>query len=109
MKNIDEYLKFTDTTAIYPDAGTGRHVELIYLALGLSGESGEVAEKIKKSIRDGKLDLESLKMELGDVFWYLTRLCAWCGVNPSEVLKLNIEKLSSRRDRNKLKGSGDDR
>jgi len=74
--SMKEYQAFTRTTAIYPEANTGSTNELMYLSLGLAGESGEVANKIKKLYRDGDGAEKRLKIgaELGDVFWYAVRL-----------------------------------
>lgn len=87
---------------------------MIEKALGLTGEAGEVAEIIKKSIRDkgGKLtpeDKEALKKELGDVLWYLSNLSMSIGVSLGKVAKDNIDKLESRQKRGKIHGSGDNR
>ncbi len=106
---IDEYTKATAQTAIYPDAGTGRDLELYYLALGLTSESGEVAGKVKKLIRDGKLDAGNLAYELGDCFWYLCRLCEAIGYSASDILDINMTKLLKRKDSGTLQGSGDNR
>ena len=68
-----------------------------YLGLGLNGEAGEVAEHLKKHIRDGKeIDIEELKKELGDVLWYLTNLCEAYGFSIEEIAEKNIEKLRER-------------
>jgi NTP pyrophosphatase (non-canonical NTP hydrolase) len=89
-------------------------VQLIYGALGLNGESGEVAEKVKKIIRDqgGVLTEENkadIRKELGDALWYIS-LCAHAiGCSLDEIAKNNIEKLSSRKQRGVLSGSGDNR
>ena len=107
--DIDDYLLETDKTAIYPGANSRSLNEGTYLALGLVGEAGEVAEKMKKLIRDNSLDNDLFKKELGDVFWYLVRLCQWAGSNPSEILTSNVIKLRDRQSRNKLHGSGDSR
>lgn len=107
--DIDEYAILADEYAIYPEANTGSIPEAMYLALGLAGESGEVAEKIKKLYRDNKLVAEDLEKELGDVFWYLTRLCAWLEVQPSTILEKNLKKLEDRKNRNVIKGNGDNR
>ena len=101
--NFDEYQKFARSTAIYPD-----ECKVVYPALGLCGEAGEVAEKVKKNIRDGK-SLDGLALELGDVLWYISTLADDLGVTLEEVAKTNIEKLQSRMERNKIKGDGDNR
>jgi NTP pyrophosphatase (non-canonical NTP hydrolase) len=80
-----------------------------YFALGLCGESGEVAEKIKKGLRDGKLDRDDLVLELGDVLWYVSQLANVAEIELAEVAKRNIEKLQSRKRRDKISGSGDKR
>ena len=101
---LDAYQDFTDETAIYPeDKG------LEYTALGLASEAGEFAGKIKKWIRDGKKDDEALVAELGDVLWYVAQAAAAMDVHLSDVAKTNVEKLKSRKERNVLGGSGDDR
>jgi len=109
MNNIDEYSEWTIHTAKYTGAGTGNDSELTYLALGLNGEAGEVAEKIKKRIRDETWDHQSFVKELGDVFYYLCRLCESVNVPPSEILAVNQEKLIKRLQENKIQGSGDNR
>jgi NTP pyrophosphatase (non-canonical NTP hydrolase) len=105
-----EYQKKSRKTAIYPQTGKN----YIYPTLGLAGEAGEVAEKIKKVIRDkkGKIDKETSKeieKELGDVLWYVSQLASELKLNLNDVAKKNIEKLYSRMGRGKLKGSGDNR
>ena len=107
MNDIDQYLNFTHQTAKYP--GVGTTLEGMYLALGLTGEAGEVAEKMKKLHRDGVLDKERTAKELGDVFWYLVRLCNWLGYQPSEIIEMNTEKLAKRLLDGTIKGNGDDR
>lgn len=102
--NFDQYQDFTDDTAIYPeDKG------LEYTALGLASEAGEFAGKVKKWIRDGKKDDDALVAELGDVLWYVAQAAAAMGVHLSDVAKMNVDKLKSRKERNVLGGSGDDR
>ena len=88
--------------------------EIWYYALGAFGEQGEVAEKIKKLYRDnkGKYDQSwviELEKEIGDVLWYLARLAAKFDTTLENCAKSNIEKLKSRKKRNKLSGSGDNR
>ena len=106
---LNDYLEATNQVAIYPEAGTGSDLELYYLSLGLTSEAGEVAGKIKKLIRDGKLDIGNLAYELGDCFWYLARLCDAIGYEPEDILTININKLLKRKENNTLSGSGDAR
>ncbi len=108
--DFDQYQRFAKTTAIYPNQGKN----FIYPTLGLAGEAGEVAEKIKKIIRDdnGKITKEKkeeLEKELGDVLWYVAQLSTEIGLKMSKVAATNVEKLSSRKSRGKVKGSGDNR
>jgi NTP pyrophosphatase (non-canonical NTP hydrolase) len=82
--------------------------------LGLCGETGEIAEKIKKLIRDKKAILDEefiseIKKELGDVLWYLAVLAKQFDLNLNDIAEKNIEKLASRKERNVLSGSGDER
>ena len=107
--NLHDYTRATNETAIYPEAGTGADLELYYLALGLTSEAGEVAGKIKKLIRDNKYDPGAIAYELGDVFWYLVRLCNAIGYKPTEIMEININKLLKRKASDTIKGSGDDR
>ena len=109
LQSFYEYEKMVGNTAVYPDAN-GRTVQaLSYCALGLAGESGEYAEKIKKLIRDGTFHSELVAKELGDVLWYLTRSANELGYTLQQIAEMNIVKLSDRKDRGVLKGSGDER
>ena len=101
--NFDDYQKLAISTAIYPE-----EYKIIYPTLGLCGESGEVAEKIKKHIRDGK-SLNGLKKELGDVLWYIAALAEDLDISLQDVAELNIQKLSDRKERNVISGDGDNR
>ena len=101
--NFNEYQKIARSTAIYP-----KEYKVIYPALGLCGEAGEVAEKIKKNIRDGK-SLDGVGLELGDVLWYISALADDLGVTLEEVAQANVDKLTSRKERNMISGSGDNR
>ena len=108
--DFDNYQIEARRTAIYPD----KDKNFVYPTLGLVGESGEVAEKIKKVLRDknGTFDYESklaLKKELGDVLWYLSNLCDELEFSLSDVAQANLEKLNLRLSRGKISGSGDDR
>lgn len=99
------------STATYPDRGTGA---LTYPVLGLNGEAGEVAEKLKKIIRDhgGEIDAtqrDALIKELGDVLWYVAACCHELDVPMQEVARRNLEKLASRKQRGVISGTGDER
>ena len=107
---LNDYQQQSRQTARYPDAGNN----LIYPTLGLTGEAGEVADKVKKLIRDrgGVVDerfTEDVALELGDVLWYVAQLAQELGYDLEEVAAANLDKLSSRAARGRLGGSGDDR
>ena len=100
---FDEYQEFARSTAIYPE-----DCKVVYPTLGLCGEVGEVAEKIKKHMRDGNT-LFGVGLELGDVLWYISALADDLGITLEEIAQANIDKLASRMNRGKLGGSGDER
>ena len=107
---LNDYQRESRKTALYPDVGSNA----IYPTLGLVGEAGEVAEKVKKVLRDknGIFDNESklgIKKELGDVLWYISNLCTELNFNLDEVALQNLEKLKLRSAKGKISGSGDDR
>jgi NTP pyrophosphatase (non-canonical NTP hydrolase) len=102
---FDDYQEAASKTAIYPP-----NVKVFYPALGLAGEVGEVANKIKKHYRDlTPLDREELAKELGDVLWYVSALASDLGVSLGYVATENLKKLNSRKERGVLGGSGDER
>ena len=82
---------------------------LVENTLGLVGEAGEVAEKIKKKVRDGNIDIQGLQKELGDVIFYWYALHGALGLDPETTKNMNKEKLTSRKERGTLQGSGDNR
>ena len=97
-------------TARYPDAGANP----IYPTLGLCGEAGEVADKVKKVLRDrqGSFSPEviaDLQLELGDVLWYVAQLATELGLELEQIAQTNLDKLASRAARNVIGGSGDRR
>lgn len=107
---FEEYQKESRKTAVYPNVGEN----FVYPTLGLVGEAGEVAEKIKKILRDdgGIVSEEKRKeiaKELGDVLWYLAQISSELKLSLEEIAALNIEKLKSRAERGMLHGSGDNR
>ena len=101
---LSSYQKVAASTAIYPT----QHA-ITYPALGLAGEAGEVANKVKKIIRDGKLDKSALGAEIGDCLWYIAAICRDLNLDLGEIAKANLEKLQDRKARGTLKGSGDKR
>ena len=106
--DMNDYQAQARTTAIYPE-----DLGLIYTALGLTGESGEVAEKVKKMIRDGT-ELNIVKkgeiaLELGDVLWYIANLAHEIGVSLETIAKTNIKKINNRAENDTIKGIGDQR
>ena len=80
----------------------------MYPALGLCGEAGEVANKVKKIIRDKKIDVD-IGGEIGDVLWYCAMLADYFDANLGKIMEDNINKLQSRKSRGTLGGSGDNR
>lgn len=88
---------------------TTHNTRLVENTLGLAGEAGEVAEKVKKLMRDSEFSKEEVVKELGDVLFYVTALANHIGSNLQTVANTNIKKLHDRKDRNKIKGSGDNR
>lgn len=83
-------------------------------ALGLVGEAGETADKIKKIIRDKNGiptddDKAEIAKELGDVLWYVSNLARYLNTSLEDIAKMNLDKLESRKKRNLLHGAGDNR
>jgi NTP pyrophosphatase (non-canonical NTP hydrolase) len=97
-------------TAIFP-----KHQALEYLTLGLTGEAGEIANKVKKFIRDGASKDEYLAKrieigyEIGDVLWYCAVLAEELEMNLGHIMENNLQKLADRKKRGTLSGSGDNR
>ena len=109
IKGLNEYQQRALETAIYPEGK-----KIIYPTLGLTGEAGEVADKVKKVLRDNEqvFDEERCKaiaLELSDVMWYCATLANDLGYTLQDIAEMNYEKLSSRKKRGKIGGSGDNR
>lgn len=112
--DFDEYQEFASTTDIVVGPKRSRIDHLQYLALGLTGEAGEVADKTKKIVRDQHGDISSnneldIVAEVGDLLWYASRIADILGFDLSTVAQANIQKLRSRQARGVLGGSGDNR
>ena len=110
MEHFNQYQKRALETAMYPNIGQN----IIYPALGLTGEAGEVSELIKKMIRDDGGTLteqrrEKLLKELGDVLWYVAVVAHEAGLMLGDVAQVNLDKLARRKEEGKITGSGSDR
>ena len=108
--NFSEYQLKSRKTAGYPAIGH----PVIYPALGLVNEAGEVAGKIKKVFRDQEGQInedtrEALKAELGDVLWYIAQVATELGLELDDIAQHNITKLYDRLERGKIRGDGDNR
>ncbi|MCD5382119.1 MAG: nucleoside triphosphate pyrophosphohydrolase family protein [Candidatus Pacebacteria bacterium] len=107
---FSEYQKQSRETVVYPDAGNN----YVYPTLGLAGEGGEIANKVKKIARDNAGTLsdevrEALKGELGDVLWYAAQLATELDLSLEDIAEENIVRLQSRKARGTLHGDGDTR
>lgn len=105
---FDEYQKRALTTA--RDEGN----EFFHRVLGLVGETGEIAEKIKKLVRDhdgdlDKLDKDDIAKELGDTMWYVATLADYLGLKLEDIAQRNLDKLADRKKRDVIQGAGDNR
>ena len=107
--NFQEYQNESKKTSVYKELGVDN---VLYLMTALTGEIGEVAEKIKKTYRDNKGDFDEerkvlLQKEFGDVLWCLSQLCTELGISFDEVATSNIEKVFSRKERDAVHVGGD--
>ena len=108
--DLDDYQRAALRTAAPRD----KKNELLHLVLGLVGESGEIAEKFKKWVRDldsdeTRIDRDDVAKELGDVLWYVAVLADYLDLSLDDIGQANIAKLASRQQRGVLGGSGDNR
>ena len=106
---LNEYQQCALETAQYP-----QEFKIIYPALGMNGEAGEVADKVKKVIRDNNLTFSEerrieIAKEIGDVLWYCATLAHDIGFSLEEIGRMNYEKLMSRKQRGRIGGNGDNR
>lgn len=115
---LNDYQKCALETAVYQ-----KEYKIIYPALGMNGEAGEVADKVKKVLRDSEVILrdgtgaiilpdakrEELAKEVGDVLWYVATMAYDLGYSLEEIAEMNYAKLKSRQQRNQLSGDGDNR
>lgn len=106
---FNEYQQRAATTAIFP-----QEMAVVYPTIGLAGETGEVAEKVKKTIRDHNGEFtperrDEIAKELGDVLWYVAAIARDLGLSLDDVAQKNVDKILSRHGRNMLHGEGDER
>lgn len=97
--DANQYQKMAGRTLIdKPDARyTDHEIMMVWNAIGLAGEAGEVADHIKKGVfHQHGIDRDKLVKELGDVLWYVAALCTTLGVSLSDVMEQNITKLLKR-------------
>ena len=109
VSDLDMYQQVAKTTAIYP-----REQAIIYPTLGLTGEAGEVANKVKKIYRDGtnkisKNHVQEISAEIGDCLWYVALLADDIGCKLSDIANANLIKLENRKKKGTIHGSGDTR
>ena len=107
--DVNVYQEKAVATAIYPETH-----KITYPALGMAGEAGEVANKVKKIIRDGKKSLpddwqQQLASEIGDVLWYCAALARDLDMSLATIMAANLDKLKARQEQGTLGGSGDKR
>ena len=107
ISTFKEYQTEARKTAWYDPA-----LKITYTTMGLVGEAGELANKVKKILRgdtNRQELIDGIRGEMGDVLWYLSALADDIGVDLSEIADENIQKLRSRQQRDKIKGGGDNR
>lgn len=109
IHTFDDYQVAAAKTAVYPE-----QTKVVYPALGLAGEAGEVANKVKKIFRDDDMVVTDkrtaqIRKEIGDVMWYVATLCTDLGLNLGDVCRENAAILASRQERETLQGDGDER
>lgn len=112
--DFDDYQRRAAKYDLYEKPNNLKEVAFSEKVLGLAGEAGETADKIKKILRDedGEATIEdknAVAKELGDTLWYIAAISRYLDIPLSEVASGNLEKLESRLKRNKLHGAGDER
>lgn len=114
IMDFNEYQKIAGTTDVGTSAQDNIKPGWMYYVLGIGGETGELLEHVKKHFRDdyGQMTPERLGdivSEIGDIQWYLARLCSHLGLDFEEVFIKNCEKLARRKEKNLIHGDGDNR
>tara|TARA_Y100000034_G_scaffold106734_1_gene135664 strand:+ start:374 stop:706 length:333 start_codon:yes stop_codon:yes gene_type:complete len=108
---FDEYQLQARVFADYPKID---EENIVYAALGLAGEAGELSNKVKKIFRDDGGHLrngrrEAIKHELGDILWYVAELCSVLELKMNDVAFMNLSMLLARTERDEIHGDGDNR
>ena len=111
---MNEYQTKAAEYDLFKATGDFNTVAFVEKVLGLVGEAGETADKIKKVLRNkngiiSDEDRIEIAKELGDTLWYTATVARYIGVSLEDVAKMNLEKLESRKQRNLLSGEGDNR
>lgn len=111
---LDRYQTKALDTAVYPGRGTGDVIARAYVGHKLAGECGEVNEHLGKALRDDNGAITDdrrakLRLEIGDVLWYVAALASELGLTLSDIADANLAKLAKRKAAGTLKGSGSDR
>lgn len=106
---LNKYQQLVETTRIYPE-----DMKIVYPCLGLSGEVGEVCDRIKKIYRDKEgvfsyYDKQEIAKEMGDVLWYLASLATDLDLNMNDIAFTNTQKILNRKQNGKISGNGDNR
>lgn len=121
MDSFKDYQEQAAATAVYQEAINNLEAEelkrllrVAYTSLGLAGEAGELANKVKKLLRGDAHTINffsraDLALGLGDVLWYIAAMAGELGYTMADVAKLNIDKLADRKERDAIKGAGDER
>ncbi|CAN5717476.1 nucleoside triphosphate pyrophosphohydrolase family protein [soil metagenome] len=107
-------MTFNDYQQKALETASDKQNELFHRILGLVGETGEIAEKMKKIVRDhdsdfSRLDKADMTKELGDVLWYVATLADYLDIKLDDIAEVNVAKLAERKSRGTLAGSGDNR
>lgn len=111
---IKDYSQQAISTDLFSGAKSISDPAMLEKVFGLVGESGEVAEKFKKLLRDkdgqaSDEDKKEIAKELGDILWYINSVGLYLGYELDEIAQMNLDKVLSRKSRGLTKGSGDNR
>lgn len=111
INTLDDYTDFVKETSILTEVNLH---PVAYAALGMTGEAGEVSDKVKKIFRDkngvfSEIDRLDIERELGDTLWYLTLTAKELGYSLKDVVRMNVSKIKNRYNNGTIHGNGDNR